>query len=477
MLTLKYSAYLLQNEFLVFILAVIVLFLDLLKIKPKTLGKVTFVGLIAIIVSGFNLIGITEKALFGGMLVVDPISIFFKNIFLLIALVIVIYSLEFMEKAQNKGEYYVILLFILLGMCLLASSAEFITLFISLELVSIPLYVLAAFEKNSKKSSEAGIKYFLLGAFASSVFLFGVSYIYGILGTTYFSEIIPSLGKALINPALIFGFLLVISALSFKIAAAPFHMWAPDVYEGSPTPVTAFISVAPKAAGIIVLVRLLQSVFMNLSPVWSFVIASLALFSMIIGNLAALFQDDIKRLLAYSGIAHIGYILVGLSAASVLGLTSVIFYTVIYVLTNLAAFGVVIVYSMKTGSTKIQDFAGLDEKSPALAFILFLALLSMAGIPPLSGFIGKFYLFAAAFQAKLYFLVFVGILMSVVSLFYYLRVLKYVYFIKAPDKSPVYVSSLSKLALSATALAVIFLGLYPFFNNVVWFISRTFLGV
>ncbi|MBI2252691.1 MAG: NADH-quinone oxidoreductase subunit N, partial [Armatimonadetes bacterium] len=349
-----------------------------------------------------------------------------------------------------------------------ASSNELITLFVSLELVSIPLYILASFNRNDQKSAEAGLKYFLLGALSSGILLYGMSLIYGTLQTTFLTNILLKLSKLEEFPlALILGLIFVLAGLGFKIASAPFHMWAPDVYQGAPTPITAFISIGPKAAGIAVLSRLFLGYFITLKPDWTFILSILSIFSMTIGNLAALSQTNFKRMLAYSGIAQIGYILIGLTSASVSGLSGVLFYILIYALTNLGAFSIIIIYALETGSEEIKDYAGLVKRSPLLASILFLALLSLAGVPPLSGFIGKFYLFTSAFQAKLYFLVFMGIINSVISLYYYLSV--------SLEDTPLKVNFSFKLALSLALIGIVFLGLYPPLMEAIEKISKAFL--
>jgi len=479
-------------------IALVVLLMDMWGYPVKrNLGYFAALGLLStMLFSAPRLWGI-KHTLFGGMWILDPLALFFKELFLLLTFMVILISIDYVErKISNPGEYYAILLMVCMGTCMLVSSGELLTLFISLELVSIPLYILAGFRKDNLRSNEAGIKYFLLGAFASAIILFGISLIYGLTGTTSLEKImhyIIAMGKSapaeiiaapgLAAPALIAGMLFLLVGFAFKIAAAPFHMWAPDVYQGSPTPVTAMISVAPKCAGIAIIVRVFLGTFyeqglgtgFNLD--WKIVLAILAMLSMTIGNLAALPQTNIKRLLAYSGIAQIGYLLVGLTAASPAGLTAVIFYVAIYALTNLGAFAVVILYARYSGSEEIDDYAGLARRSPPMAFIMLLALLSMAGIPPLAGFVGKFFLFAAAYQAGLWWLVIIAIINSVISLFYYLKVLRVCYFEEPRQDAPMPIPAPFRLSLGISLAAIAVLGLLPPYYSLVDRVSKTFFGL
>lgn len=469
----------LGNEVGILSLALLVLFLDLLleANSKKFLGYISLIGILFLAYYNLKLNPSAHEILFNGMFIFDSLAQFFKEIFYIITFIVILISLDYFEKHfKKRGEYFSIILFILLGMNLLASSNELITLFVSLELISIPLYILASFNRNDQKSAEAGLKYFLLGALSSGILLYGMSLIYGTLQTTFLTNILLKLSKLEEFPlALILGLIFILGGLGFKIASAPFHMWAPDVYQGAPTPITAFISIGPKAAGIAVLIRLLLGYFITLKPDWTFILSILSIFSMTIGNLAALSQTNFKRMLAYSGIAQIGYILIGLTSASVSGLSGILFYILIYALTNLGAFSIIIIYALETGSEEIKDYAGLVKRSPLLASILFLALLSLAGIPPLSGFIGKFYIFTSAVQSKLYFLAFMGIINSVISLFYYLSVLKYVFFEKPLEDTPLKVNFSFKLALSLALIGIVFLGLYPPLMESIEEISKAFL--
>lgn len=430
----------------------------------------------------------------GFVFFVDPLALFFKELFCLILFISILISIDYSEKNSNfHVEYYALLLFIGLGMMIMASAGDFLLLFLSMELVSIPLYILAGFNKKDRASAEAGLKYFILGAFSSALLLYGISLLYGYSGSMAFIakgnpgiftilSKIPGNDLASIIPGvpniLVLGTIFLILGFGFKIAAAPFHMWAPDVYEGAPIPVTAFISVGPKAAGIAVIIRFFAE---GLSPYihfWAPVLAILAMLSILIGNLAALRQTDIRRLLAYSGIAQMGYILlgfIGVAGDAALAKSSVIFYLTVYVLTNLGAFAVATLCSLHYETTNYEKFTGLQRKSPSLAFIMALAMLSLAGIPPLAGFMGKFYLFASAYtayQSKLAAFVLIAIIFSVMSLFYYLNVLRYMFFEKTEDEKPLIIPGTFKIALSISTLAILLLGLTPSFYTLVTFVSR-----
>ncbi|MCD6309091.1 MAG: NADH-quinone oxidoreductase subunit N [Candidatus Eremiobacteraeota bacterium] len=458
-------------------LAFLLLFLEIAGVRSrKILATVGIIGLILTLPLTNPLWNI-KTTLFGGAFVLDGMAVFFKVLFIFITLMIFLLSYDYLEKKKEfRGEYYSMLLFICLGLMLTVSSADLLSLFIAIELVSIPLYLLAGFEKKNKASSEAGLKYFLLGAFASAIFLYGISLIYGNIGSTKFDDILITLGQGdiVVSPAMILGILGILTGLGFKVAAAPFHMWAPDVYQGAPTPVTAFISVGPKAAGIAVLIRLFVISFATpqFIPTWVMILLLLSAMSMTIGNLTAIPQTDFKRLLAYSGIAQIGYVLLAVGAASSLGVASVMFYMLLYAFTNLAAFAVLMLVTRMNGTSDISEMAGLAKKAPALALMLLLSLLSLAGIPPLAGFVGKFYMFLAAFkQGGLLFkiMVFYAILNSVLSLYYYLGVLKTVYFEEPSTDTTVRIPSCSGFALFLSGFTIVLLGILPPLSN--WVIN------
>jgi NADH-quinone oxidoreductase subunit N len=359
----------------------------------------------------------------------------------------------------KEGEYFLVLIAAVLGMNLMASAADLIMLYLALEMTSIGLYALAGFLRENDKSAESGLKYFLFGAFTSSVMLYGFSLLYGFTGQTNLYALSAAL-SGLPPEASLLALLLVLVGFGFKVSAVPFHFWAPDVYEGAPTPVTAFLSVASKAAGFAVLIRVLLAVFPGVEGTWTTLIAVISALTMTLGNVIALTQRNIKRLLAYSSIGQAGYMLMGLAALSTNGLAAILYYLGMYTLTNLAAFGVIVLVSRVTGSDEIADYSGLSRRSPGLALALLVAFLSLGGIPPLAGFFGKFYLFTAVMQTgSLVWLVVVAVLNAFIGLYYYLVVLKVVYLGTPKDETAMYpVPRPYTLALWLCALGVIFVG-------------------
>ncbi len=337
------------------------------------------------------------------------------------------------DEIFYKYEYYIMILLSTLGMMIMVSSNDLMTLYLGLELMSLSLYVMVSFSRKSIISSEAGLKYFILGALASGILIYGSSLIYGFTGTTNFSEIGTLYHKysagAEMPIAVLVGFLLIVSSICFKVAAAPFHMWAPDVYQGAPLPVTAFLSTAPKAASLLLLVKLLLSSFEPLHYAWIQVIGSVACLSLIVGALGALIQKNIKRLLAYSSISHIGFMLIGLTSFNFAGAEAVLIYLCIYITMNLGMFAFVsILQSRESENFDLSIFKGLSKTNPIMALSISILLFSMAGIPPLAGFLAKFYIVFAALRAELYFISIFAMLSAVISSYYYLKIVKYMYF-------------------------------------------------
>ncbi|NOR89497.1 MAG: NADH-quinone oxidoreductase subunit NuoN, partial [Anaerolineales bacterium] len=418
-------------EILLLVLAGIILIVGLTSQRSSglLLSWLTALGLtgILIITLLFGRPGESEVLIFGGMLRHDWLAFSFKVLFLFAAAMTALLSAD-VEGVEDRGEYYALLVIATLGMSLMASSADLIMLFLAIETTSIPLYILAGFKKGDDKSTEAGLKYFLFGALTSAVMLYGFSLLYGFSGDTNIYRLSEAMHAGAVSPWMIGGMaVLVLVGFSFKISAVPFHFWAPDVYEGAPTPITAFISTASKAAGFAVLLRFMLAVFPAIEAEWVTLVAIIAAVTMTVGNLLALPQTNIKRLLAYSSIAHAGYALIGLVALSSFGTASVIFYLIGYVVTNIAAFAVVILFARSAGSDEIADYAGLSRRSPGLALVLLIALLSLGGMPPLAGFVAKFYIFAAAVESGWIWLAFVGVLNAIIGLYYYLSILKVVY--------------------------------------------------
>jgi NADH-quinone oxidoreductase subunit N len=351
----------------------------------------------------------------------------------------------------------------------MASSADIIMLYLAIETTSIPMYILAGFITRDDKSTESGFKYLLFGAAASTIMLYGFSLLYGFTGQTNIYQISQSFYSQSLPLIDILGvLLLVLVGFGFKISAFPFHFWAPDVYEGAPTPIAGFLSTASKAAGFVVLLRVLVSVFTPAaSPQWMNYLAIISVLTMTIGNVLALAQKNIKRLLAYSSIAHAGYILIGVVALSQLGMTSVVFYLIAYLVTNLAAFGIVMTFSQVVGSDEIIAYSGLSRRKPWLALAMLVAFLSLAGMPPLAGFVAKIFVFAAAVKTDMVWLAFVGVLNSIVGLYYYLTVLKYVYLFRSDDEDkPLFISRPYTIAISILILGIIIVGTLfgPWFN-------------
>lgn len=395
------------------------------------LANISFVGIAAAaVLVGAGWGGHIES--FSGSVILDNFSSFFKIIFLVAAGLGVLISDRYMEREEcNHGELYPLILFTVVGMMLMASGTDLMTIFLGLEVMSVSLYVLAGFNRANMKSNEAGLKYFLLGAFSTGFLLYGMALIYGATGTTRLYKIAAIVGQMTLpsaNIMLVAGMLLMMTGFAFKIAAAPFHMWTPDVYEGAPTPMTAFMSAGPKAAGFAALLRIFLVALPTLQVEWSQVFWVLAVLTMTVGNITALRQDNIKRVLAYSSIAHAGYALVGLVAGNGTGTAGILFYMLSYAFMNIGAFAIIILVAKK-GETNgnVSDFAGLAFKRPVLAVVMTIFLFSLAGMPPTAGFIGKFYLFSGAVQKGYIWLAVIGVLNSAASVYYYLRIMVYMY--------------------------------------------------
>jgi NADH-quinone oxidoreductase subunit N len=407
------------------------------------------------------------RSLFSGMLMVDNYSIFFQWLFLIITGISVLVAMRFNEReSTSRGEYYALLLFACSGMSLMATSGDLILTFLGIEVLSIATYVLAGFKRDDIRSNESSLKYFLLGSFATAFLLYGIALIYGSTGSTNYQtirEIATLQGPPQITTIVGLGLLLV--GFGFKVALVPFHAWAPDVYEGAPTPVTAFMTVGPKAAGFAALVRVLIQALPALgSEYWTNILWVLAILTMTLGNIVAIRQNNIKRMLAYSAIAHAGYILVGVVANTAAGFGAVLFYLVAYTVMNLGALSIVLSLSGK-GDVKVNmdDYAGLARKAPFLAAMFSLFLISLAGIPLTGGFIGKFYLFSAAIQRGYIGLAIIGVLNSVISVYYYFRIIIMMYMREPapgqPDPEPVSLPVLAIIAIAA--VWILWLGIYP----------------
>tara|TARA_Y100000590_G_scaffold165149_1_gene189156 strand:- start:140 stop:1552 length:1413 start_codon:yes stop_codon:yes gene_type:complete len=368
--------------------------------------------------------------IFNDSYIIDKFSILMKTLTFLFSIFVLISSKEYLKINNiNNIEYLIIVLASVLGMILMISSYDLIVFYLGLELQSLCLYILAAFKRDDQKSSESGLKYFILSAIATGLLLYGCSLIYGFTGSTNFQIISKNLNE--FNTGAVFGIVFIIVGLAFKISAVPFHMWTPDVYEGSPTSVTIFFSLIPKIAALSVFIRFMYVPFINVIEQWQMIIILLSIASMILGAVAAIGQNNIKRLMAYSSIGHMGYALAGISTGTNAGIQSSIMYLIIYLLMNLGAFGCI--FMMKRENVyqeNISDLSGLSKNNPLLALSFLIILFSLAGIPPLAGFFAKFYIFMAVIESKLYLLAIIGLLTTVVSAFYYLRIIKIIYFDK-----------------------------------------------
>ncbi|NLC06682.1 MAG: NADH-quinone oxidoreductase subunit N [Syntrophomonadaceae bacterium] len=452
---------LLVPEIFVASLACLLLILGLIAPKGEKRGLVLFaiVGIIASIVvvaAHFNMF----DGFLGRMYLVDSYASYFKVLFLVSVLLVCLTTTSYFKPLAGEGsEAYAIMLFATLGMMILVSAGELITLYVGMELMTISFYILTAnLAGEDARSSEAGLKYLILGAVSSAVMLYGFTLLYGVTGTTLIHQIALHSDS---SPAFWLGVVFALSGFGFKVAMVPFHMWAPEIYEGAPPPVTIFLAVASKAAGFAVFVRVFLTAFPYHADHWVPIIAFLAAITMILGNLAAIPQQNIKRMLAYSSIAQAGYLLVGLVAANQLGVKGILFYTMIYVFANVGAFAVTIVFNNVSESDDIADYSGLAQRSPLLAATLLICMLSMAGIPPLAGFAGKFYLFSAVIDQGFLWLAIIGLVMSMISVYYYLSVARVMYLGQVTDYSAIKVNGSMKLLLYGCMILSIILGVYP----------------
>ena len=480
--------YLLSPEIALAGVAMLLILLDLVVSRKGLLLAVGLLGLALSAVFTLVLWGDLGSEPTGqmqgifGTLVVDRFSLFFKLVLAAAALFVLLISGSYVDRISRfRSEFYGLILLATSGMMLLASTTELITIYVALELTALPTAALAAFLRDGR-SAESGMKFLILSAISSAILLYGMVFIYGRTGTTSLPEIaaqIEDMARAgLLDPsqafgdskALLFGVTLVIAGFGFKISSFPFQFWAPDVYEGAPTPITAFLSVASKAAGFAVLLRVFYISFPMemVSENWAAIFAVLSVASMTFGNLVAIRQNNIKRMLAYSTIAHAGYVMVGLAAFAAgsseqtgIGTSGVLFYLAGYVGTNLLAFGAIIAISNRIGSDQIGGYAGMVRRAPLLAAALAFAMISLIGIPPTSGFMSKIYLFSAAVSADMAWLAVVGMVNSVVSAYYYLRVVKVMFLERATDESSVPFDAATGVALAATAAGTLLIGVYP----------------
>ena len=422
-------------------------------------------GLMAALAAFIGLTGFGDNVAFGGMFHDDGFARFAKVAILLSAAGVLVMGQEYMARRRLlRFEYPVLVALAVVGMMVMVSAGDLMALYMGLELQSLALYVVAALRRDSLKSTEAGLKYFILGALSSGLFLYGASLTYGFAGTTQFAGILSTLGTGEVPLGLTFGLVFMLAALAFKVSAAPFHMWTPDVYEGSPTPVTAFFATAPKVAAMALIARLTWDAFGAIPGEWGQVLAALAVVSMFLGALAAIGQRDIKRLMAYSSIAHMGYALVGLASGTAMGVQAMLIYMAIYVTMNVGTFAFIL--SMERDGRPVTDIASLNmfsKKEPLKALALLVLMFSLAGVPPMVGFFGKFYVLQAAVDAGMTWLAIAGAVASVIGAFYYLRIVFYMYFGKDGEPLDSNMSPVQWVAMVAVA-AIMVLGIVNLFG-------------
>ena len=469
---------LLLPEFLVTGLAFLVLTLDFFtrRARKTILPFVALVGLGAILVFSLVYLWNRDEVLYGGLLRIDGYALFFKAFFLVLGGFIVLMSYDYVKRnLEYPGEYYGILLFTVVAMMLMASSGELLTAYMALELLSFGLYVLVGYDRYNAKSNEGATKYILLGAFSSALLLYGISQIYGLLGTTRFDEINAALAATGdLSPGVMLGIVLIIAGLGFKIAAVPFHMWAPDAYEGAPIPVTAYLAVGSKAAAFALVLRLFTEAFLPSVGDWQMLLVIMAVATMLLGNLVALVQTNMKRLLAYSSIGQVGYLLMGVAALAVvegdggvsielsrLVSNGIMLHLVAYAVTNMAVFMCLAAIYNVTGRDDIAGMAGVARRAPLLGLVMAVSLFSLAGLPIFAGFTSKFYLFNAVAASGMLWLAGLAIFASLISLYYYLTIVRQLYIEPAEDPTPIFVPRLTSISLGVLLVGIVFIGVYP----------------
>ncbi|MHB8337147.1 MAG: NADH-quinone oxidoreductase subunit N [Ignavibacteriaceae bacterium] len=475
------SLKLIKPEIAVTITLVLLVLVDLIMNKNKKFLPYIFIG--GLVVAIYFILAQYSTSSFAfnisknlGMVIVDPFGNFFKILISGASIIVILFSIlsnEIKEGADRQGEYYVLIAGMILGMFFMVSSADLILIYVSVELLSLSSYILAGFTKQAIRNSEASLKYVIYGGISSGIMLFGISILYGLTGSTNLYEI-----NSLVQASQVHGFTFVLAGflifvgIGFKISAAPFHFWTPDVYEGAPIPITAYLSIASKAAGFALLIRFIKITFIqSIDPNgfwhllniidWKTFIIIISILTMTLGNFAAIWQNNMKRLLAYSSIAHAGYLLLGLAVLSNEGIAAILIYFVIYGFMNLGAFLVVMLISNKLGSEEIDDYDGLGSKAPFLSVSLAIFLVSLTGLPPTAGFIGKLYIFLALVDAKMIVVAVIALLNTVVSLYYYARVLKHMFLSDSTKETPAFTTSISSIVFVALMLApILIFGIY-----------------
>jgi NADH-quinone oxidoreductase subunit N len=444
--------------------ALLVLVVDVLLPRAKA-GVLAWVALVVLGATAAALVPFTatHTVIAHGLIAVDRFALFFKIVFLVAAAITVLMSTRYLEvEGASPGEYYFLVLCATLGMMIMAGGIDLITIFIGLETMAVSFYILAGFIKPNPRSNEAAVKYFLLGAFSLGILLYGMSLLYGLSGTTALRPMATALLGQERDPRLVLAVILVVAGVGFKIAAVPFHMWAPDVYEGAPTPITAFLSVGSKAASFAMLLRIFLEGLPTMAADWRLLFYTLAIVTMTVGNLAAVTQTNVKRMLAYSSIAQAGYVLIGVAVGTSRGVSAMLIYLFIYAFMQLGAFAVVVLLRRRdVVGDELKDFSGLNVRQPFAAFAMLLFMLSLGGIPPTAGFMGKFWLFSAAIDAGYVWLAVIGVLNSAISLYYYVRVVVFMYLKRDTTGSEPRTSPALAVALGVAVVATIVLGVYP----------------
>ena len=447
------------------VFGMMVLITDLFIGKDKSiLVFMSLIGLLMAAISSLAKFNLPVHS-FNGAYVVDHLSVFFTFIFCISSAMAILLSVDFNKREEIKvGEYYSLILFCTVGMIVLASSTDMIMIFLGIEIISISLYILAGIRRKDIKSNEAALKYFLLGAFATGFLLYGMALIYGATGTTKLAMIskVISEGRIISEPLMLMGVVLLIIGFSFKVAAVPFHMWAPDVYQGAPTPVTAFMAVGPKAASLAAFYRVMTEAMPELSYSWEILLCIVSVLSMFIGNLGAIMQTNIKRLIAFSSVSHVGYLLIAIIAKSSLSSSSLIFYMLTYAFMIFGVFGIVILLGKKgEENLEIENYSGLAYKHPIIALTMTIFLLSLGGLPPLAGFVAKFYIFSAALKEGYLILVIIAVLNSAISFYYYLKVIVFMYMKEPVKPFNISLSPMTLLVIAISVFGTIQLGIYP----------------
>ncbi len=472
---------LISPELILAIFGMLVLVVDLIG-RARTrewLPWVTVLGFVLAFAATLYIWG-SNASIFAGMYSVDMFSLFFKLLATIAGTMIVLVSIDYLRgRTTRQGEFFSIFTFSILAMTMMASSASLLMIYLSIEFLSYTSYLLTGFLREDKKSNEAALKYFLYGAITSAVMLYGLSLLYGVSGSLNLTDIATAFANTVdpsVRTVALVATALVLAGLGFKISLVPFHQWAPDAYEGAPTPVTAFLSVGPKAVGFAILLRVALTTLPIYQASWIPLLAVISIITMTLGNLVALRQTNIKRLLAYSSIAQAGYMLIGLVGVNLTGnspfsgLNGVLIYLFAYLFTNLGAFICVIAIENATGAVNIADYAGLVRRAPFVAALFIIFFLSLAGIPPTAGFIGKFFVFGAALREGFLTLAAIGVINSIISVFYYFAVIRAAFFLDAKDPSPIRITPLVTAMLTVTAAMVLLIAVYPqpLFNLAAW---------